>query len=148
MVKSSPKRSSLVQSAAVFAATLASLLLLGAVLAYWSWLWLAPSPPPRVRIAEQPAPRIDTAYGMFGGAQRSSTAVAAAPAVKLLGVVAAAGGASSYAVLQVEANKTLAVREGMEVAPGLRLAEVQTGQIALERNGVREIVVLPAKNSR
>ena len=40
-------------------------------------------------------------------------------------------------MIQVEANKTLAVREGGDVAPGIRLAQVDKGQVVLERNGVR-----------
>ena len=63
-------------------------------------------------------------------------------------MAAAAGGKSSYAIVQIEANKTLAVREGTEIAPGIRLAEVQAAQIVLERNGVRETLALPEKNRR
>ena len=52
---------------------------------------------------------------------------------------------TGFAVIQVEANKTLAVREGGDVAPGIRLAQVDKGQVVLERNGVRETLTLPEK---
>ena len=50
--------------------------------------------------------------------------------------------------MQLDAGRTIAVREGNDVAPGIRLAEVQAGQIVLERNGARETLALPEKSSR
>ena len=35
--------------------------------------------------------------------------------------------------------------EGGDVAPGIRLAQVDKGQVVLERNGVRETLTLPEK---
>jgi general secretion pathway protein C len=65
--------------------------------------------------------------------------------MRVLGVVAASGGKSGYAVVQLDGNKILAAREGTDIAPGIRLAQVQAGQIILERNGVRETLALPEK---
>jgi general secretion pathway protein C len=144
MVGISPRRTNFAQSALVFAATLAALMLLGAVLAYWTWAWLAPRPAPRARMGDEAQLRVDAAYNLFGGARRNAAAPAAL-AIKVLGVVAASGGNTGYAILQVESNRIMAAREGSDIAPGIRLAQVQAGQIILERNGTRETLALPGK---
>jgi general secretion pathway protein C len=144
MVEIPPKRSNFAQSALVFAATLATMMLLCAVLTYWTWAWLAPRQAPRARGANELQLHLDAAYSLFGGGRR----VAAAPialAIRVLGVVAASGGKAGYAVVQLEGKKILAAREGTDIAPGIRLAQVQTGQIILERNGARETLALPEK---
>ncbi len=141
-------RSNFAQSTIVLSATLAALTLLCFVLAYWTWVWLAPAAAPRARAVETPR-HIDAAYGLFGGARRSQTAAAPnALAIRLLGVAAATGGKSGYAIVQLDTNKVIVTREGAEIAPGIRLAEVRPGQINLERNGVRETLVLQDKNTR
>jgi general secretion pathway protein C len=144
MVGISPRRTNFAQSALVFAATLAALTLLSAVLAYWTWAWLAPRPAPRARMNDEAQLRIDAAYNLFGGARRNAAAPAAL-AIKVLGVVAASGGNTGYAIVQVESNRIMAAREGSDIAPGIRLAQVQAGQIILERNGTRETLALPGK---
>src|SRR4051812_41285708 len=98
MVGISPRRTNFAQSALVFAATLSAVLLLAAVLAYWTWVWLAPRSAPRVRAADEVQLRVDAAYSLFGGARRSAAAPAAL-AIKVLGVVAASGGKTGYAIL-------------------------------------------------
>ncbi|MEO8441258.1 MAG: type II secretion system protein N [Betaproteobacteria bacterium] len=145
MVEIPPKRSNFAQSALVFAVTLATLMLLCAILAYWTWAWLAPRPAPVARAADDVQPRLDTAYSLFGGARRTSTAAVATPAIRILGVVAASGGKSGYAIVQLDSNRILAAREGTDIAPGIRLAQVQAGQIILVRNGMRETLALPEK---
>ncbi len=144
MVGISPRQTNFAQSALVFAATLAALVLLGAVLAYWTWAWLAPRPAARARMADDAPLRVDAAYTLFGGARRNAAAPAAL-AIKVLGVVAASGGNTGYAIVQLESNKILAAREGSDIAPGIRLAQVEAGQIVLERNGTRETLALPGK---
>ncbi len=145
MVGIQPKRSPFAQSALVYAVTLATLMLLCAILAYWTWAWLAPRPTSVVRAADEVQPRLDAAYTLFGGARRTSTAAVAAPTIRILGVVAASGGKSGYAIVQLDSNRVLAAREGTDIAPGIRLAQVQAGQIILERNGMRETLALPDK---
>jgi general secretion pathway protein C len=141
-------RSGFAQSALVPLATFAALTILVLVLAYWTWVWLAPRPVARARAIEGPT-RIESAYTLFGGVARNPTAPApTALAIRLLGVAAASAGNSSYAIVQLDANRILAAREGTDVAPGVRLAQVQPGQIILERNGVRETLALPEKTSR
>jgi general secretion pathway protein C len=140
-------RSSFAQTAAVSLVTFAALALLGLVLAYWTWAWLAPRPEPRALAAAQPGGRVDAAYGLFGSAQRDRNGAAPAGiAVGLLGVVAASGGQSGYAVLRLDAKQAVAVREGGEIEPGVRLAEVHADHVVLERGGVRETLAWPKQD--
>ncbi len=146
MGDSTPQHSNFAQSALVSAVTLATLILVCAVLAYWTWIWIAPRAAPHARVIDESMPRIDAAYALFGGTQRNaSIATPTAPAIKVLGVVAATGGKSGYAILQLDTNKVFAVREGTDIAPGVRLEQVLSGQIIVERNGLRETLPLPEK---
>jgi general secretion pathway protein C len=138
------ERSGFAQTAAGSLVTLAALALLGLVLAYWTWAWLAPRPEPRAQAAALTGDRVDAATGLFGSAQRDGIGSAtAASGVKLLGIVAASGSQSSYAVLRLEAKPTVAVREGGEIEPGVRLAEVHADHVVLERSGMRETLAWP-----
>jgi len=73
--------------------------------------------------------------------------VSGASAVRLLGIVAAAGGGRGYAVLQLEPRQILAVREGEDVAPGIRLAQVASNHVILERGGSLETLAWPEKGA-
>lgn len=126
----------------VSAATLAALALLGCVLAYWTWTWFAP----RAELRLQPmggAPRIESAYELFGGTQRAASAPAGT-ALTLLGVAAASGGRPGHSLLRVDGRRTLVVREGEEIAPGVKLVEVHADHVVLEREGARETLAWPA----
>ena len=140
------ERASLAQTAAVSLVTLGALALLGWVLAYWTWAWLAPRPEPRAPAAAMPCGGAGLAQGLFGNLPRDQNIAPTGIAIKLLGVVAAVGGRRSYAVVQLEARQILAVREGEDVAPGIRLAEVHPDHVILERNGARETLAWPEKN--
>ena len=130
-------------------ATLSALVLPGVVLAYWSWAWLAPPPAPRAPAAAEAAGRALSADGLFGSVKRGPGAAAAASnAVRLMGIVAASAGRRGHAVLRLDAKKTIAVLQGEDVEPGLRLAEVHTDHIVLERNGARETVAWPEKSRK
>jgi general secretion pathway protein C len=136
-------------STAASVATLAAAALLGVVLAYWSWALFAPPPAPRAPAALQAAGRASSAGALFGVApQGSSAAATGSGALRLMGVVAAEGGRGGQAVLRLAGKRSLAVLEGDEIAPGLRLAEVHVDHIVLERNGARETLALPEKNSK
>lgn len=125
-------------------ATLAALALLGVVLAYWSWTWLAPPPAPRAPAAAETAGRPSFAGGLFGTVKEGAGAAAAASnAVRLMGIVAASGSRRGHAVLRLDAKKTVAVLQGEDVEPGLRLAEVHVDHVVLERNGARETLAWP-----
>lgn len=139
-------RSGLAQTTAVSVLTLAALVLLGVVLAYWTWAWLAPHPESRAPVAVQAGGRMEAALSLFGSAKRDrSIAAPTGIAIKLLGVVAASGGRRGYAVVQLEAKQILAVHEGEDIAPGIRLAEVHADHAILERNGTRETLSWPEK---
>lgn len=138
------ERADFAQTAVVSLATFAALALLGLVLAYWTWAWLAPRPEPRAQAALQRGGRVEAAHGLFGSRPRDGNVAAKTGiAIRLLGIVA--GGYGGYAVVQLEAKQILAVREGENVAPGIRLAEVGTHQVTLERGGIRETLALPEK---
>jgi general secretion pathway protein C len=124
-----------------FFANLAAASLLGVVLAYWSWAWLSPAAAARAPLVAQPLQDTSAAADLFGRAQP----VSSASAVRLTGVVAASSGRRGHAVLRVDGKKTLAVLEGEEVEPGLRLAEIHVDHIVLERNGARETLAWPQK---
>jgi len=131
----------------VFLANVAALALLGVVAAYWSWAWLAPRPAPRAPAAAQAAGDTSSAGALFG-APTGEARAAATGALRLTGVVAASGGRPGHALLRLEAKQTIAVLQGEEIEPGLRLAEVHAGHVVLERDGARETLALPEKGPR
>ena len=134
---------------AALAVTLAALTFLGVVLAYWSWVWFAPSAVPRAPAAVQLAGRASAAGGLFGVAQQGSGAAAdGSGSLLLMGVMAAADGEVGQAVLRLDGKRSLAVLEGEDIVPGLRLTEVHVDHIVLERNGVRETLALPEKSGK
>jgi len=120
--------------------------LLGAVLAYWTWVWFAPRPVSRTEATAVQTGSVASAGAIFGIVPRNqSIAAPTGIAIKLLGVVAASGGRRGYAVVQLEGKQVLAVHEGEDVAPGIRLAQVLAEHVILERNGVRETLAWPEK---
>ena len=128
--------------------TLAAAALLGAVLAYWTWVWFAPRAEPRARAAPAQSGSLASAGAIFGNVQRQQpTAAPTGIAIRLLGVVAASGGQRGYAVVQLEAKRILAVLEGDEVDPGVRLAEVHPDHVILERGGTRETLEWPKRTT-
>src|SRR5487761_2548107 len=112
-------RVNVAQTVLVSSLTLGAVALLGAVLAYWTWAWFAP--------------------------RAEATAAPTGIAITLLGVVAASGGRRGYAVVQLEGKQILAVHEGEDIAPGIRLAEVDADHVILDRNGVRETLAWPQR---
>jgi general secretion pathway protein C len=139
-------REHLPQTIVVALVTVAALALLALVAAYWTWVWLAPRPAPLVPPASTTSGAASGA-ALFGNVQQEGGAVAPTGiAIRLLGIVAAKGGHSGYAVVELEPKQILAVQEGEDVTPGIRLAEVGTDHILLERNGTRETLTWPDKN--
>ena len=147
-------RTNPLQSAVVLLTTLAAVALLGLVLAYWTWAWLAPSPElqlPATPSESRASDPTQGAYVLFGGAGRSGSVAAPAASagtIRLLGIVAASAGRPGYAVLRLDGKQTLAVPQGAEVEPGLRLADVQVDHVVLERNGGRETLGWPQKAAK
>lgn len=143
----------LVQKAIVSVATLAALAVLGLVLAYWTWLWFLAShpehPEPRSRLVPEWNGSVSTARNMFGVAKHEHDIVVPTTAtpIKLLGVVAASGRGRGHAVMQLEENEVIAVPEGEDIVPGIRLAEVYSDRIVLGRDGLHETIVLATMSS-
>ena len=136
------------QTALVALATIAALGLLGMVAGYWTWQWLAPSSELRAQAAADPGGRSISANGLFGNMKQDrNTAAPTGIAIRLLGIMAATGGQRGYAVVQLEPRQILAVQEGEDVAPGIRLAEVAIDHVILERGGTRETLAWPEKNT-
>jgi general secretion pathway protein C len=129
-------------------ATVAALALLGVVLAYWSWAWLAPSPVPRAPAALQTLGGTSSAGGLFRSVKEGPGGAAASASVRLMGIVAGSEGRPGNAVLRVDERRTLAVPQGGEVEPGVRLAEVHVDHIVIERNGARETLAWPEKKNK
>jgi general secretion pathway protein C len=141
-------RSSLAQAVLVTLLTLVAVALLGAVLAYWTWAWVAPRAEPRVEAPAAQGGSVVSAGAIFGNVPRNQeTAAPTGIAIRLLGVAAASVGRRGYAVVQLEAKQILAVQEGEDVAPGIRLAEVHADRVILERNGMRETLAWPEKKA-
>jgi len=139
-------RSNLAQTAVFALLTAAALILLGVVAAYWTWIWIAPAPEPRAQAAADSLGSM-SAGALFGTAQRDrNSAAPTGMAIRLLGVVAATVGRRGYAVVELEPRQILAVVEGEDVTPGIRLAEVAADHIVLERNGTHETLTWPEKN--
>lgn len=140
-------RSSLAQSSLVFLTTLGALIVLGFVLAYWTWAWFGPKVEPRAPAlaAGVATPLAASAYGLFGHPQRQAT-VPTGLDIRLLGVMAATRGASGYAVLEVDGKHVVALRRGENIAPGIRLAEVYPDHVVLERHGMMETLTWPKRH--
>lgn len=126
-------------------ANLAAAALVGVVLAYWSWAWLAPPAAARAPVAADSGGGASSAATLFGTVRE---AAAASGNVRLMGVMAASGDRRGHAVLRLDGKKTVAILQGEEVEPGLRLAEVHVDHVVLERNGARETLAWPEKTNK
>ena len=141
-------RPGLAQTALVYALPLAALAVFGLVLAYWTWVWFAPRAEPRAEPVAGEAGNLAMASRVFGRVERNKASAAPTGiAIKLLGIVAASGGRRGHAVVQLDGKQILAVHEGDDVAPGVRLAEVLTDHVILERSGLRETLAWPEKRA-
>lgn len=129
--------------------TVAAMVLLVMVATYWTWEWLSPRQEPRapgVEIASDHA--VTTDSKLFGDlALDRKIALPTGIEIKLLGVVSATPGRSGYALIQLDPKKILAIREGEDIAPGIRLAEVAADHLTIERRGARETLGWPIKNA-
>lgn len=114
------------------------------VLAYWTWGFFSPNAESRSQAmpaATDAGNGIEAANRLFGNATQANNgggASVSGSTFKLLGVVAAPGTQSGYALMRLDAKRTVAVREGEEIEAGVRLLEVHAGHVVLERSGQRE----------
>ncbi|MBC7416399.1 MAG: hypothetical protein H7327_15850 [Herminiimonas sp.] len=129
------KRMSVIVSFILFLALCASL-------AYWALQVIRPP----VRPTAAPAPvavaevRLDSAAGLFGG---RPVALAAASNYQLKGVVVAANGRESIAILSADGKPAQAVGINVEMQPGVVVKEVHSQYILLSEGGVIKRVALP-----
>jgi general secretion pathway protein C len=124
-------------------ATVFALALMGWILAYWTWEWFSPQTEVRVEAASVPNGRAEAANGLFGRLQRQIVPMAST--IRLVGVIASTGSNAGYALVRYAEQPVRTVREGGEIAPGIRLAEVHPEKIVIDRGGIQETVVLPKK---
>lgn len=119
-------------------------LVVGALLARWTWILFAP----HTLAVLPPKPEVTgaAAESLFGAVAASGVAAATGgstiPGVKLIGVFA---GKHGFAVLRLDEKRQLGVALGEEVAPGTKLVEVAADHVLLEHNGLRQRVNLEDK---
>ncbi len=110
--------------------------------AYWGLQLIRP--PLRPMAAPAPAAvaevRMDSAAGLFGG---RPVATAMASNYQLKGVVVAANGRESVAILSADGKPAQAVRMNVEWQPGVMVKEVHPQYILLSEGGVVKRVALP-----
>jgi len=116
--------------------SVAAVAALSASLAYWGLQLFKPkqrpiAPPPAALAVEA---NVDAARGLFGG----QTAVAAVSNYQLRGVVAAANGRGSAAIISSDGQPAQAYAVGAEVAPGVSVKDVQPRFVTLLEGGVQK----------
>jgi|KBSMisStaDraftv2_1062788.scaffolds.fasta_scaffold52103_2 general secretion pathway protein C len=140
-------RANLAQNTLIAMATVTALIVLGFVAAYWTWGWLAPRPESRApAAADMGGVSAAALFGNVPQAERNN-ATQVATGIKLLGVVASTSGQRGYAVVEIDPRQILAVEEGEDIAPGIRLTEVSADHVRLERDGAPETLTWPDKKS-
>lgn len=133
-------------TAVVWLATLAAVTALAVASAYWTWAWFAPRAQPATQAPVPALARLDAARGLFGNVRANRiSAVPGATTFKLLGLVSASGNEPGYALLKLDGNRAIAVRQGGEIEPGTRVVEVNADHIVLDRRGARETLALPRR---
>jgi general secretion pathway protein C len=129
--------------------TLGLACLLSAILAFWG-VRLAEKAPPVIPLTPpDPAPKLDYSLqaSLFGAGVQ--TGAVANISIRLAGVIAPGSAQGrGVAVLAVESKPMRAYRTGDEIAPGIRLLQVQPTRVVIEQNGVRSEVLLPASATR
>lgn len=119
-----------------------SALILGVLLAKWFWILFAPHATFTAAVPERPAGV--EAGRLFGVAVSTEMATqgVALPNAQLLGVFAASGGKTGFAVLKLDDARQMGVAEGEEVTPGTRLVAVHADHVLLERAGIKQRINL------
>lgn len=122
-----------------------SAIILGVILARWTWILFAPHATYTSAIPERAAGQeAGKLFGIRTATETASVGVAL-PNVQLLGVFAASSGKPGFAVLKLDNNRQAGVAEGEEVAPGTKLIEVNADYVLLERAGVQQRVNMENK---
>lgn len=133
-------------------------LVLGVMLARWSWILFAPH---AAAVAIAPPHGVAAESGRLFGvvvAETPASGGVALPNVHLIGVFAtqsrnsllpdgskARTGQPGFAVLQLDNKQQVGVAAGEDVAPGTKLIEIHPDYVLLERAGVRQRVDMEGK---
>lgn len=119
-------------------------LVLGVLLARWTWVLFAPQAT-AMAVSREPAVAAETGR-LFGVAAAAPAQVetGALPNVQLIGVFAARAGKPSFAVLRLD-GKQVGVAMGETVSGGAKLTEVHADYVLLERAGVQQRVSLEGR---
>ncbi|SDA67423.1 MULTISPECIES: type II secretion system protein N [unclassified Janthinobacterium] len=122
--------------------SLLAVVALSVSLAYWAMqLFKAPQRPinpPAVPVVQDAS--VEAGASLFGG----QVSVATASNYQLKGVVAAANGRRSVAIISTDGKPSVAVPEGAEVAPGVTVQEVHARHVLLLDGGVSKRIDLVA----
>ena len=98
--------------------------------------------PKSARIAQTEPVETGAVATLFGG-----TAQAGVRDVQLIGVVADLDGVGpAAAILSLDGGPPKAVRIGASLSPQIRLTEIHSRNIVIERNGVRQEISLPVQS--
>ncbi|WP_432258547.1 type II secretion system protein N [Cupriavidus sp. TMH.W2] len=96
--------------------------------------------PQSARVAQTEAVETGAVATLFGGSAQGGPRD-----VQLLGVVAEVGGGAGAAIVSLDGGPAKAVRIGADLSPQIRLVEVRQRAVVIERNGVRQEIVLPVQ---
>jgi general secretion pathway protein C len=136
------------QTALVILVTAGAIALFASIAAHWTWRWLAPAPASSAPRAIHAGRLQPSANALFGNPDTGMESTApTGSTIRLLGLVASTSGKRGYAVLRVDPKQILTIREGDEVSPGIRLAEVGIEHVILERGAVKEMLGWPARGA-
>jgi general secretion pathway protein C len=115
---------------------------LSASLAYWALQLFKAPPRPIAAVALQaaPGPNLEAAASLFGG----QSVTVAVSNYQLRGVVAAANGRGSAAILAVDGKPAQALPVGKEIEPGVTVQEIHPRYVLLSEGGVSKRVELAA----
>jgi len=122
-------------------------LVLGVMLARWSWVLLAPH---ATAVAVVPEREAAVATGRLFGVAATKVVQAegaALPNVQLVGVFAARAGKPGFAVLKLDAKRQVGVAVGESVIPGTKLLEIHPDYVLLDHAGMQQRVSLAEKKA-
>ncbi len=121
-------------------------LVLGVLLAQWSWILFAPHATTIAAVAERgAAAEAGQLFGVVAASGVKSAEGVALPNVRLVGVFASGPGKPGFAVLKLDDQRQVGVVMGEDVSPGTKLLEIHPDYVLLERAGVQQRVNLERK---
>ncbi|TAJ77818.1 MAG: hypothetical protein EPO42_09145 [Gallionellaceae bacterium] len=116
---------------------------IGALLAKWTWILFAPHTlevlPPKPEIVAEASAAL---FGVAASGAAATTVGAVVSNVRLLGVFS---GKQGFAVFKLDEKSQHGVALGEEVSPGNKLVEVADDHVLIEHNGARQRVNLENK---